>query len=247
MIDRLARLRLFGEEYESGVSGDASVALAPKRTVTAIVSARLRAAFGNKKKLFAVARTSSGRLAQIRVSGFSLLYHRYISSQFRQDVITRSRSHRVRPTSRSGHRPCPKFACPCPWCACLPLSDSCPGPLRVAQWTGRVRTFHVIYEKPRANAQYEWATVCRANFGGGRRPEVHTVYAERRPATTTKATHTHFTSDKGHTHTDTPTLEGRQSQADRPTGWASSGAHSVGSFAASERCLSTMYQALHSR
>ena len=35
---------------------------------------------------------SSGRLAQIRVSGFSLLYHRYISSQFRQDAITRSRS-----------------------------------------------------------------------------------------------------------------------------------------------------------
>ena len=71
---------------------------------------------------------SSGRLAQIRVSGFSLLYHRYISSQLRQDAITRSRSHTVRPTSWSGHRPCPKFTCPCPWCACLPLSDSCPGP-----------------------------------------------------------------------------------------------------------------------
>ena len=88
---------------------------------------------------------SSGRLAQIRVSGFSLLYHRYISSQLRQDAITRSRSHTVRPTSWSGHRPCPKFTCPCPWCACLPLSDRCPGPLRVAQWTGRVRTFHVWY------------------------------------------------------------------------------------------------------
>ena len=50
---------------------------------------------------------SSGRLAQIRVSGFSLLYHRYISSQLRQDAITRSRSHTVRPTSWSGHRPCP--------------------------------------------------------------------------------------------------------------------------------------------
>ena len=37
MIDRLARLRLFGEEDESGVSGDASVALAPKRTVTAAI------------------------------------------------------------------------------------------------------------------------------------------------------------------------------------------------------------------
>ena len=37
--------------------------------------------------------------------------------------------------------------------------------------------------------------------------------------------HTHFTSDKGHTHTDTPTLEGRQSRADQLTGWASSGAH----------------------
>ena len=34
MIDRLARLRLFGAEDESGVSGDTSVALAPKRTVT---------------------------------------------------------------------------------------------------------------------------------------------------------------------------------------------------------------------
>ena len=43
-----------------------------------------------------------------------------------------------------------------------------------------------------------------------------------RPATATKATHTHFTSDKGHTHTNTPTLEGRRSRADRPTGWASS-------------------------
>ena len=37
MIDRLGRLRLFGEEDESGVSGDASVALAPKRTVTAAI------------------------------------------------------------------------------------------------------------------------------------------------------------------------------------------------------------------
>ena len=43
----------------------------------------------------------------------------------------------------------------------------------------------------------------------------------------TKATHTHFTSDKGHTHTDTPTLEGRQSRADQLTGWASSGALST--------------------
>ena len=33
----------------------------------------------------------------------------------------------------------------------------------------------------------------------------------------TRATHTHFTSDKGHTHTNTPTLEDRRSRADRPT------------------------------
>ena len=44
MIDRLARLRLFGEEDESGVSGDASVALAPKRTVTAAIGVCARAA-----------------------------------------------------------------------------------------------------------------------------------------------------------------------------------------------------------
>ena len=57
MIDRLARLRLFGEEDESGVSGDASVALAPKRTVTAAIGcARVAsskgAAFGNQKLLW---------------------------------------------------------------------------------------------------------------------------------------------------------------------------------------------------
>ena len=34
----------------------------------------------------------------------------------------------------------------------------------------------------------------------------------------TRATHTHFTSDKGHTHTNTPTLGDRRSRADRPTG-----------------------------
>ena len=34
----------------------------------------------------------------------------------------------------------------------------------------------------------------------------------------TRATHTHFTSDKGHTHTNTLKLEDRRSRADRPTG-----------------------------
>ena len=34
----------------------------------------------------------------------------------------------------------------------------------------------------------------------------------------TRATHTHFTSDKGHTHTSTPTLGDRRSRADRPRG-----------------------------
>ena len=58
VIDRLARLRLFGEEDESGVSGDASVALAPKRTVTAaigcarVASSSKGAAFGNPKLLW---------------------------------------------------------------------------------------------------------------------------------------------------------------------------------------------------
>ena len=35
------------------------------------------------------------------------------------------------------------------------------------------------------------------------------------PLMATRATHTHFTSHKGHTHTDTPTLGDRGSRADR--------------------------------
>jgi len=57
VIDRLARLRLFGEEDESGVSGDASVALAPKRTVTAaigvcVLAPRRRASVWQPKTLW---------------------------------------------------------------------------------------------------------------------------------------------------------------------------------------------------
>ena len=63
MIDRLARLRLFGEEDESGVSGDASVALAPKRTVTAAIGcarvASKGAAFGNPKLLWGKTRNKA--------------------------------------------------------------------------------------------------------------------------------------------------------------------------------------------
>ena len=39
--------------------------------------------------------------------------------------------------------PCPEFACPCLWCACLPLGDRCLRLLRGAHWTGHVRTSRV--------------------------------------------------------------------------------------------------------
>ena len=87
---------------------------------------------------------SSGRRAQIRVSGFSPLIVTFQVSSVRKQ--SQEADHiRAQPTSWSGHRPCPKFTCPCLWCACLLPSDSCPGFLRIAQWTGRVRTSHVWF------------------------------------------------------------------------------------------------------
>ena len=70
MIDRLARLRLFGEEDESGVSGDASVALAPKRTVTAAIRVCARAA--SKSLRLATAKTFVGE--KLGTSAYDAFY-----------------------------------------------------------------------------------------------------------------------------------------------------------------------------
>ena len=87
---------------------------------------------------------SSGRHAQIRVSGLSPLAVKVLFS-FVTKQSTEADHIRARPTrhDRPIYLLCPKFACPCLWCACLPLGDRCLRLLRGAHWTGHVRTSRV--------------------------------------------------------------------------------------------------------